>query len=205
MRYTFRTANEWNKWEDEKRRGCLSVAWVLTVAESGVLSQHQHFRGGQRKSRTKKGVENKKKKKNRVMEAKGWRVLNRREGSIEQNAAAMSGQTEMPVELDGRDIIAGAVFVEGWGQKPDYSELKGKWKLGKFGCLLSCCIAQPGREGRTEKVLAGGQNVKRRYLRRRVWGFFFHFLFLKKYIFERGRVGEGQRARHTENLKQALR
>lgn len=36
------------------------------------------------------------------------------------------------------------------------------------------------------------------------WGFFFHFFFFK-YIFERGRVGEGQRARHTENLKQALR
>ena len=134
VRYTFRTANEWNKWEDEKRRGCLRVAWVLTVAESGVLSQHQHFRGGQRKSRTEGSGEQE--KKNRVMEAKGWRVLGRREGSIEQNAAAMSGQTEMPVELDGQDIVAGAVFVEGWGQKPDYSELKGKWKLGKFGCLL---------------------------------------------------------------------
>lgn len=61
VRYTFRTANEWNKWEDEKRRGCLSVAWVLTVAESGVLSQHQHFRGGQRKSRTEGSGEQEKK------------------------------------------------------------------------------------------------------------------------------------------------
>lgn len=31
------------------------------MAENGVLSQHQHFRGGQRKSRTKKEGENKKK------------------------------------------------------------------------------------------------------------------------------------------------
>lgn len=107
------------------------------MAESGVLSQHQHVRGGQRKSRTKKGVENKEKK-NSVMEANGWRALGRREGSIVCRAkcSSMSGRTEMPVELDGRDIVAGAHFVEGWGQKADYSELKGKCELGKFRCLL---------------------------------------------------------------------